>query len=205
MQTLIKILLSLFLLVGTADARSINVVVGGLPVASGACTEPEAGTVIVGTSTTSTADIAYSGINQQIYFDVNSEASWAETCTTTTVGTLEVYFAGNATGNCKAILANSDGTIVTNGVSNATSVPDWEGNPSWYVFTMGTPPTITKGNNYKIAVVCDTADPIKLPYNDSGSTTLCIDTDNSYATPGTLSCNTYFDTSTTIGGFRGKK
>ena len=171
----------------------------------GACTPSAAGTVLVGSSTTPSADIAYVAIDQQWYFNVDSTATWAGDCTTETVGTLEVYLAGNATGHCKALLANSDGTLLANGISNATNIPDWESDPSWYVFTMGTPPTITKGSNYKIAVVCDMADPIKIPYTDTGTTTFCYDTSHSYASPGTLTCSTYQDDSSTMGGFRGKK
>jgi len=127
------------------------------------------------------------------------------------MSTVEVYFQGWGGGACKAIIMDSSGNIITNGVSSELTGIDYEDGYSWHSFTMGTPPTLTKSTNYRFGIVCNNADgAISLPFNDTGSDTFgYIDTDgtHSYATPGNMSfpLGHAVDDSATFGGFRGKK
>jgi hypothetical protein len=175
-------------------------------ISAGGCTPSAVGTVLVGTNTTSTAEVAAMAANQEWFWNTGWAASWAGDCTTETVGTIEVFLKAVDVSSCKALLGNSDGTLVTNGISNARTDFDWEENPDWHIFTMGTPPTITKGTTYLLGIVCNVANSPQLPYNNAGSATLCCEMGTpSYATPGTMACDSYDDNSATVGGFRGKK
>lgn len=176
---------------------------GNVTISAG-CTPSASGTVLVGSSTEATEDSIAPTATQASFFNTNFTATWAGDCTTETVGTIELYVKGHAGGNCKAYIAASDGTILTNGVSNVLAV-EYEDTPAWKAFTMGTPPTITKGTGYKIAYICDTEAAVLFYLNDTGTTTLCFETGGTYASPGALSCDTEYDTSTTVGGMRGKK
>jgi hypothetical protein len=173
-------------------------------VGSAGCTEPSPGTVIVGTSTTSTAWDYQPNADVATFWNVDLTASWAESCTTTTVGTIEFYVRPYNTANCKAYITTSGGTILTNGVSNALAI-EAEGSVRWVVFTMGTPPTIIKSTDYKIALVCSVNGSVVFYYNNTGSNALCEETGGNYATPGNLSCDNTVDGSATLGGVRGKK
>lgn len=193
------------LLIAAPSFAGQGIIPSAIYYASGS-TEPASGTVILGTSTTSTATASTPGSSVQEWFwNVDFAATWSESASTTTVGTIEWYTQGWAGGNCKAILLNSDGSIVTNGVSNAAAY-DYEENATWHVFTMGTPPTVTKSTNYKIAIVCDTDYAIQIPFNDTGSQTLGYEGAGNYTTPTavTIPPDSTSDDSATVGGVRAK-
>lgn len=193
----------LFCWVGIASAGTI--VVGQPAAAVGE--EPASGTVIIGSSTTSDASQASPNANNEFFWNVDFPASWSESASTTTVATIEWYLQGWAGGNCKAILLNSDGTILTNGVSNALAI-EYSETASWHSFTMGTPPTVTKSTNYKIAIVCNADVAIQLNYNGSGTQTFGLETTSTsqYTTPTavTIPPDSVADDSATVGGVRAK-
>ncbi len=203
---LLSIIIGLALLVSASPSYAGGIVMmGGGVAAVGGDTEPASGTVIIGTSTTSTAASANLATAQQWFWNVDFAATWSETASTTTVGTIEWYGQGWAGGNCKALLFNSDGTIVTNGVSGATVI-EYEEAATWHSFTMGTPPTVTKSTNYKIGIVCDTDYAINLTYDDTGSQSLGYEGTGNYTSPTavTVPPDSLIDDSATVGGVRAK-
>ncbi len=167
------------------------------------CTEPASGTVIVGTNTTgSTSNELYA--SYATYFDVNSAAAWDETCTTTTMGTIEVYMNFAASGTCKAFITDSSGNVLTNGISNAL-VGDFD-SVAWHSFTMGTPPTLTKGTNYRFGILCNADTGIGyISYEGGSGSQSLVYANDSYAEPGPLTYAGDVDTSATFSSFRGKK
>jgi hypothetical protein len=199
------ILLILILIPLLADARGLMMMGGGITAAGGACTEPSANATIVGTDNTSSAGQQYPNNGAGVYFNVAQAASWAETCTTTTMSTIQVSFQGNAGGYCKAGIAlSSTGAPISNGISNALAV-EYEASFTWHTFTMGTPPTLTKDTGYKLFVICDTDAAIIVGYDNTGTTSICFDTDGTYASPSTLSCDYEEDASATLTNMRGRK
>ena len=167
------------------------------------CTPSASGTVLWGTTTAGTGE-GYTTADYGNYFNVDTAATWAGDCTTETVHTLEVYFRGHEDGNCKAYMTASDGTVLANGISNALTGLSYEETPSLHTFTMGTDPTLTKGTNYKMSIVCSMS--VDIFYTDTGTAAFCFQsTGTSYTSPGNLTCSSYHDESATFGGFRAKK
>jgi hypothetical protein len=171
--------------------------------AGGACTHSAAGTLLVGSSTEG-AGAAAMPAGWANFINADYTATWAGDCTTETMATIDVFVRVTSGGtlNCKAFVTNSDGTIVTNGISNALGM-EWEEAATWHTFTMGTPPTLTKSTAYKLAFICDAGD-YEFGFVNTGAVSYCGH-ENSYASPTTISCGYEDDTSAAIGSIRGKK
>jgi len=88
---------------------------------------------------------------------------------------------GSSTINVKAIITDSSGHILTNGISNAVSC---DTNSQSRTATFATPPTITAGQTYWILIIADTNSyNFNLYYvRDTGGVSKA-DTSNNYATP----------------------
>ena len=204
MMTHMKNLLTILLILLPLSAYAWGVVVssGGVAAAGG---EPASGTVLFGTCTAGSGDCVISAAGQEIYFDGAYTASWAESASTTTVGTVEIYLEGLKACNVKAIITDSSGNILTNGVSAATAISDdFENNKR--TFTFSPAPTVTKNSTYKIAFVSDTDNAVLFSFTDTGTDGIYHESGGSYATPANLGgADGNFDTSATAGGMCAKK
>jgi hypothetical protein len=123
-------------------------------IGGGACTNPAAGTPLGGSETNNDWTSDYFGTaNTGVWTNAGHQVTWAETCTETTVSKLQMWGAVNGVSNCKGIIYDNSGNIVTNGTSNGTSTTGWEWD--WLDLTFATPPTLTKDATYKFVIVCD--------------------------------------------------
>lgn len=144
-------------------SRLSPAIVGGGVVAAG-CTNPASGTTLGGSSTVNTSNAGFIGTaNYGAWTNAGHTLTWSETCTTTTAAKVQVNGDVWDGGNCKAALYTG-GSLVTNGVTNATSTSGWTG---WNDLTFATPPTITKDATYKIVITCNTAYAFNVGYNDA--------------------------------------
>lgn len=133
-----------------AIGRNISVIVGGSPPSEG-CTEPAAGTTLGGNSLYNDAWTGQDSVSA--YWDNTGKTiTWSETCTTTTASKMQIYAEAWDGGNVKGLIYK-DGNLVTNGATNSTSVTGWSA--GWHDLTFATPPTLTKGSTYKLAILLD--------------------------------------------------
>jgi hypothetical protein len=96
-----------------------------------------------------------------------------------TVGTAVIYCRGSlATVNAKAVITDSSGNILTNGISNSLSITTTAGDKT---FTFATPPSVTSGNTYWVGVVPDAA--LRIYYYATTGGSSKYDSTNSYASP----------------------
>lgn len=163
--------------------------------------EPATGTVLFGdsseydTTTLNTIDDTW------MYQNRTFTATWTESSTTTTASTIEVYCHGQAGGDLKAGIFDSDGDLISSGSGILTGIV-YSADYEWMVITLDPAPTITKGSSYYIAICPSVNYAVQLSIDDTASG-YCKETDGTYETPGTLSC----DTTNTgrLGGIRVKK
>jgi len=98
---------------------------------------------------------------------------------TGTVGTATIYCAGNTgTINAKAVITDSSGNILTNGISNSLSITTTAADKT---FTFATPPSVTKDSTYWVGVVPDAN--LKIYYYASTGGSSEYDSSNSYSSP----------------------
>lgn len=102
---------------------------------------------------------------------------------TGTVVTGAAYCRGaTVTVNAKMFITDSSGNIITNGISNALSITT---TAALKTFTWGTPPSVSSGTTYWVAIIPDGN--LRLMYTDTTSGTSRYDSTNSYASPQTMS------------------
>ena len=107
-----------------------------------------------------------------------------------TIGTVTVYLqASSSSTNAKAIITDASGNILTNGISNATSVTTTAGN---FSFTFATPPIVAGSTNYRVLIISAGAS-IYMYYNSTtgGTSYSGSNTYTSPTTPVTESAGTY--------------
>lgn len=161
-----------------AGSHSVQIMQGS---AGGGSTEPASGTVILGSTTTTsyTESFFYPIAYEELFNHTALTATWSESASTTALASLGVYVRGHAGGNCKMTIRNSSlGLIAT---SNAKSF-DYEDNPSLQEFTFSSPPTITKGTSYVPGLICDTDYAVAIRTLSTG-TDMSYGTNGSYASP----------------------
>lgn len=204
MRYLFCILIALFL---AGDSGAGQIFRGSTSVSS----EPATGTMLLGSATNSSADTHLVENGMHVSYATDLNATWSESASTTTVGTIEIYAQDWAGGSCKAFIMSTSGVILPNGISNALSIPGDTNEFAVRSFTMGTPPTISKGTTYRLGIVCDTDFAIILGYNPAGGTDVlgytAADGSHTYTSPGNI---TYpqastVDATTTFTGMRAKK
>lgn len=161
---------------------------GGGVAPVGGETEPASGTVILGSSsaTNYTEDWVYPSVYEEIFNHTPVTAAWSESASSTTVASLSTLIKGHFGGNCKMILRDSSLTNAT--ISNVV-VLDFEESASVKTFTFSSPPTVTKGSDYYVTLICDTDGAGTLKALATGSE-LSYSTNGSYATPATTATET---------------
>ena len=177
------------------EAKQVEADCMVMPVQSGS--EPASGTVLFGDST------EYSGSTFDLQHDVwyghptQFTATWAESASTTTVGTLEVWGTAWDGGDFAVQIWDSSNNPVANAYGTATV----SGGPAWQVVTFGTPPTITKNANYYLGWGPSPNYSMRTQTLGSGSAG-CYMNSGTYESPPNYSCGS------TIGyaiGIRAKK
>jgi hypothetical protein len=94
----------------------------------------------------------------------------------------QIVFYGRSsygTINSKAVITNSSGYILTNGVSNLLGITSTAG---WKTLTFATPPTISPSTSYTLMIVAASAS-VRIYYTSTTGGSEKIDTTNSYTTP----------------------
>ena len=94
----------------------------------------------------------------------------------------QIVFYGRSsygTINAKAVITNSSGYILTNGVSNLLGITSTAG---WKTLTFATPPTISPSTSYTLMIVAASSS-VRIYYSSATGGSEKIDTTNSYTTP----------------------
>jgi hypothetical protein len=161
---------------------NVAIVGGGVPTAESG--EPAAGTIIAGANTTYSSDTISQAANRQYYNNATQTATWSASDSTTTVSSVFLYMTANNTGNCKAFITTSSGTIISNGISNVKGFTE-DDTPLWREFTYTSKPTLTKTTAYRIGYVCNSDYTVITPTATGGQGPMFND-GNSYTTPGSV-------------------
>ncbi len=107
-----------------------------------------------------------------------------------TIGTVTVYLKSSSGSiNCKAVITDASGNILTNGISSATAVTTTAGN---FSFTFATPPSVLGSTNYYVLIIAASTS-IYMYYNSTNGGTSGSGT-NSYTsptTPASITTGTY--------------
>lgn len=161
-----------------AGSHSVQITRG---VVTGGTTEPATGTVVLGsTSTTSYTEEYFFPISyEEIFNKTTYTAAWSESATTTTLAKIGVYIRGHAGGYCKVNLRASDLSLIA---TSAAKLMDYEGSLSLQEFDFSSPPTITKGTAYIMTFMCDTDYAAVVGMLPSGED-MSYGTNGSYASP----------------------
>jgi hypothetical protein len=96
------------------------------------------------------------------------------------VSSIVFYGRGNSATNAKAIITDSSGNTLTNGVGAAVAVGTTAGAQT-LTFTVGSRPLVVSGTTYWIGFISQA--PIRVYYDSTSGATSKQDTSNSYATP----------------------
>ena len=94
----------------------------------------------------------------------------------------QIVFYGRSsygTINAKAVITDSSGYILTNGVSNLLGITSTAG---WKTLTFATPPTISPSTSYTLMIVAASSS-VRIYYSSTTGGSEKIDTTNSYTTP----------------------
>jgi hypothetical protein len=186
------IAIALLIVLGTAYPAYARWTVGaaGGAAAGGACTPSASGTVLFGNqSTAETNEVGDLMIDDRLFFtNTGYTATWAGDCSTETAASIKVYVRSRLPGNCKGQIINtSDGSVLatTNGLEISDTFE-----MSTITLSFASAPTITKGNSYKIGVICDTSYVINNWATDTTTGGMCWETGGSYDTPNsTVTCD----------------
>ena len=181
-----------------AGSHSVQITRG---VVTGGTTEPETGAVILGTTTTTgyTEDYPFPIGYEELFNRTAVTATWAETASTTTLSTVGVYLNGFGGGNCKVNLRASDLSLIA---TSQSMLLDYEVGKSFHEFTFSSPPTVTKGSSYIMAIMCDADSAVMIAAAASGIE-LSYGTNGSYASPAATLAESE-TSSAAIGPFYGK-
>ncbi len=148
--------------------------------ASGGGAEPATGTVIIGTSSLGTIKDVYPWANTVHGDSAAVAASWAESASTTTLGKILLRAAGWDGGNLKGLLYSSAGELLA--TTNPLSVV--YGSEQTFELAFASPPTITKGTSYILAIIFDANYAVKLNIR-TGTGNLDYNQEGAYASPPT--------------------
>jgi len=150
----------------------------------GACTNPDSGTVIIGTASTDDTNHYATAYQAGVVWGSSNAltASWSGTCTTTTMASITVRGAGHAVGNVKWFLLNGSTRAII-ATTNAVATNE-SGDPAGStVFSFASAPTITKGTTYILAMSCDVDACYWPAWTTSAGNNIFYDGSGSYASP----------------------
>ena len=129
---------------------------------------------------------AYTGDNDTQNANVLVFQNRTFLATAGTVTSVYLYLRGHAGGNVRVTIHASDGTIITNGISNGVSL-DYEESYHWQQFTFPTNPTVT-ASNYYLAYITDTNNACYTGLDTStGTGRYGSDSSGTYASPPAIS------------------
>ena len=136
------------------------------------------GTVVIGAALTDDSS-QYTIVSGVLVNQGSLTATWNEANGTTTISKIKIRCRGWDGGNVKALLYSGAGSLIA--ISNAVTFG--YGNPATFDFAFASPPTITKNDTYRLALIADT--PYAIQVSKSGSTSIDYDNSGSYASPPT--------------------